>query len=223
MAELAAGIALLALATFGGMVVAARPWPNRFDRIGFQLLPHRWSAWWAVDTVHLLTMPFVVAAAVVLCVAAVALQRDLFRAVACVLGPLAAVVVSDDVAKPLVGRHFVGTTALSYPSGTVAVAAALVVAAVLVAPRIVRPLVAGAGFAGIVIAAAAVVILRWHYPTDAVGGACIGAGAILTLDAGLHVASDLAGLGRDHRRTSPQPSAAATAGRRSVLGSAGRP
>ena len=49
------------------------------------------------------------------------------------------------VAKPLVGRHLAGTSALSYPSGTVTAVAALAAAAFLVVPRFAKPVVAVAG------------------------------------------------------------------------------
>ncbi|HEX4245680.1 MAG TPA: hypothetical protein VHY77_08940 [Acidimicrobiales bacterium] len=34
---------------------------------------------------------------------------------------------------------------------------------------------------------AAVVVLRWHYPTDALGGACVGIGAVFFLDGLAHL------------------------------------
>lgn len=184
-AELAAGVILLGLATLGGLVLLHHPWPNRFDLAGFRLLPHSWSAWWAVDTVRVATLPFIVFAVVALVV--VVVWRDWARAAACVLGPLAAAFIANDVAKPLVGRHFIGTTALTYPSGTVAVVTALAAAAVLVTPRAARPITLVAALGATVLIGAAVVVLRWHYPTDAVGGAFIGAGSVLAVDAALHL------------------------------------
>jgi membrane-associated phospholipid phosphatase len=86
------------------------------------------------------------------------------------------------VAKPLVGRHFGSSSALSYPSGTVTAVAALAAAAFLVAPRFAKPLVALAGGVAVVIVCAAVVVLRWHYPTDALGGACVGVGTVFAVD-----------------------------------------
>ena len=90
--------------------------------------------------------------------------------------------IVQTVAKPLVGRHFEGTSALSYPSGTVTAVAALAAAALLVVPRFAKPLVAVAGGAVVVAVCAAVVVLRWHYPTDALGGVCVGAGAVFAVD-----------------------------------------
>ena len=102
------------------------------------------------------------------------------RALSCLIAPIAAVLIVQTVAKPLVGRHFEG--ALSYPSGTVTAVAALAAAAFLVVPRFAKPLVAVTGAAVVVAVCAAVVVLRWHYTTDAFGGVCVGAGAVFAVD-----------------------------------------
>jgi len=86
------------------------------------------------------------------------------------------------VAKPLVGRHFEGSTALSYPSGTVTAVAALAAATFLVVPGFVMPVAGLAGGVVVVAVCAAVVVLRWHYPSDALGGVCVGAGAVFAVD-----------------------------------------
>jgi membrane-associated phospholipid phosphatase len=105
-----------------------------------------------------------------------------------------AVLIVQDLAKPLVGRHLGITGAASYPSGTVAAVAALMTAAVLVTPALGRPLVAVAGTAVTAGVCAAVVVLRWHYPTDALGGVAVGVGAVLALDALAHLPWAVAGL-----------------------------
>jgi membrane-associated phospholipid phosphatase len=108
------------------------------------------------------------------------MSRNWVRAASCLIGPIAAVLIVQTVAKPLVGRQFEGT--LSYPSGTVTAVAALAAVAFLLVPRFAKPLVAVAG--GVVVAAvcAAVVALRWHYPTDAFGGLCVGVGVVFVVD-----------------------------------------
>ena len=175
------GCFLLGAATLAGLVFVHRPWPNRVDAVGFRLLPADLSSRWASDVTHLGSLTVLIAGAAVLCVVA-GLSRNWTRALSCLIAPIAAVLIVESVAKPLVGRHFEGTLALSYPSGTVAAVAALAAAAFLVAPRSAKPLVAVAG--GVVVAAvcAAVVVLRWHYPTDALGGVCVGAGAVFAVD-----------------------------------------
>jgi membrane-associated phospholipid phosphatase len=69
----------------------------------------------------------------------------------------------------------------------VAAVAALTTAFTLVVPTLLRPLVAVAGGVATVGASVAVIILRWHYPTDALGGIGVGVGAVLVMDAVLHV------------------------------------
>ena len=80
------------------------------------------------DMTHLGSLTVLIAGAAVLS-AAGALSRNRMRALSCLIAPIAAVLIVESVAKPLVGRHFEGTSALSYPSGTVAAVAALAAAA----------------------------------------------------------------------------------------------
>ena len=181
MTEMLLGCFLLGAATLAGLVFVHRPWPNRVDAIGFRLLPANLSSRWAADVTHLGSLTVLIAGAAALCVMA-AMSRNRMRALSCLIAPIAAVLIVQSVAKPLVGRHFEGTSALSYPSGTVAAVAALAAAAFLVAPRFAKPAVAVAGAVVVVAVCAAVVVLRWHYPTDALGGLCVGAGAVFAVD-----------------------------------------
>ena len=177
--EMLLGCFLLGAATLAGLVFVHRPWPNRVDAIGLRLLPADLSSSWAADVAHLGSLTVLIAGAAVLCVVA-ALSGNFMRALACLIAPIAAVLIVQTVAKPLVGRHFEGT--LSYPSGTVTAVAALAAAAFLVVPRFAKPLVAVAGGAVVMAVCAAVVVLRWHYPSDALGGVCVGAGAVFAVD-----------------------------------------
>jgi membrane-associated phospholipid phosphatase len=183
--ELFLGCFLLGGATLAGFAFVHRPWPNRVDTIGLRLFPAHLSSRWANDLAHLGSMTILVAGVVALCFIAV-LSRDWARALSCVIAPMGAVLAVQLVAKPLVGRHFAGTSAFSYPSGTVTAVSALAAGALLVAPRMAKP--ALAVLAGAVVAAVcvAVVVLRWHYPTDALGGVCVGVGAVFALDGALH-------------------------------------
>jgi membrane-associated phospholipid phosphatase len=181
MMELLLGFLLLGAAILAGLVFVHRPWPNRVDAIGLRLFPADLSSTWATDVVHLGSLTVLIVGAAVLCIVA-ALSRNWMRALACLIAPIAAVLIVQTVAKPLVGRHFEGNSGLSYPSGTVAAVAALAVATFLVVPRFAKLPVAMAGGAVIVAVCAAVVVLRWHYPTDALGGVCVGAGAVFAVD-----------------------------------------
>ena len=179
--EMLLGCVLLGAATLAGLVFVHRPWPNRVDAMGFRLLPSDLSSRWAADVAHLGSLTVLITGAAVLCVVA-AMSRNWMRALSCLIAPIAAVLIVQTVAKPLVGRHLEGTSALSYPSGTVTAVAALAAAAFLVVPRFAKPLAAVAGGAVVVAVCAAVVVLRWHYPTDALGGVCVGAGAVFAID-----------------------------------------
>jgi membrane-associated phospholipid phosphatase len=178
--EMLLGCFLLGAATLAGVVFVHRPWPNRVDAIGFRLLPADLSSPWAADVAHLGSLTVLIAGSVTLCVVA-AISRNWMRALSCLIAPIAAVLIVETVAKPLVGRHF-GGPSFSYPSGTVTAVAALATAAFLVAPWFAKPLVAVAGGVVVVAVCAAVVVLRWHFPTDALGGACVGAGAVFAVD-----------------------------------------
>jgi len=183
--ELLLGCFLLGGATLAGLVFVHRPWPNRVDAIGLRIFPAHLSSRWAADLAHLGSMPVLAVGVAALCVIGV-LSRDWARAVSCVVAPMGAVLAVQLVAKPLVGRHFEGSSGLSYPSGTVTAVAALATGVLLVAPRLAKPAVAALGGALVAAVCVAVVVLRWHYPTDALGGVCVGAGAVFALDGALH-------------------------------------
>jgi membrane-associated phospholipid phosphatase len=177
--ELLVGALLLGAATLAGLAFVRRPWPTRLDAVGFWVLPANPTAKWATDVAQLGSLSVFVAGVAIICVVA-AISRNWVRTLSCLIAPIGAVLIVQNVAKPLVGRHLEG--ALSYPSGTVTVVAALAAAAFLVVPRFARLFAAVTG--GVVVAAvcAAVVVLRWHFPTDALGGLCVGAGAVFAVD-----------------------------------------
>ena len=121
---------------------------------------------------------------------------------ACAAAPLVAVLIVQDLAKPLVGRHLGLTGGSSYPSGTVAAVAALAMAFTLVMPRLLRPLMAVVGAVATVGVSVAVIVLRWHYPTDALGGIGVGMGSVLVVDGLFHVPWAVAALFRSARSPS---------------------
>lgn len=184
-AELLVGAVALGVAAVAGLAFVHRPWPNRLDVLGYGVFPADSGAPWAHDAVSLgsLTALLIGVAAVFL----VAVARDWVRALACAAAPVIAVVIVQDLAKPLVGRHLGLNGPSSFPSGTVAAVAALATAAALVVPALLRPVFVVAGAAAVTATCAAVVVLRWHYPTDALGGVAVGVGAVLALDALAHL------------------------------------
>jgi len=179
------GLGALTMAAVAGLAFVHRPWPNRLDVWGDAVLPANPTSPWANHLVAAGSLVALVGG--VAAVFAIGMLRDWVRAVACAAAPVLAVLIVQDLAKPLVGRHLGITGAASYPSGTVAAVAALMTAAALVTPAAVRPLVVVAGAALIAGVCAAVVVLRWHYPTDALGGVAVGVGAVLALDALAHL------------------------------------
>jgi membrane-associated phospholipid phosphatase len=183
LAEFALGFLLLSMATLAGIVFVRRPWSNRLDALGFRLLPADLSSHWASAFTSLGSMTALIAGVIVVFV--IGLRRDWVRAISFATSPVIAVLIVQEIAKPLVDRHY-GGGGPSYPSGTVTAVAALVTALILVMPGRIRLPVAGLGALAVVGTGAAVVVLRWHYPTDALGGFGVGVGSVLLIDALLH-------------------------------------
>jgi membrane-associated phospholipid phosphatase len=175
--ELIVGAALLLVVALGGVYLAARPGSDRIDGWFLDVVPGSNSSWYT--DVTWLRFPVVVVIGAVV-TAAVTVPRDRARALACLVGPPAALLAAELVVKPLVGRTLGGV--LSYPSGTTVGAAALATAVVLATParwRVVATVVASVYALWM---AVAVVALRWHFPTDALGGLLFGAGVVLVVD-----------------------------------------
>jgi undecaprenyl-diphosphatase len=118
--------------------------------------------------------------------AAVTFGRDRVRAVACLVGPVGAVVLSEWVIKPAVGRHYAGV--LTFPSGHVTSVAALGTAWTLAVPRWLRWPAAVVAAVVVFLMTMAVVSLAWHYASDALAGAVCGVGTVLLVDGILHLA-----------------------------------
>ena len=76
---------------------------------------------------------------------------------------------------------------LTFPSGSVTTVAALATAWALAVPRWWRWLVVPTVTVVVGAVAWAVVGLRWHYPSDALGGAAFGVGVVLLVDGVLHL------------------------------------
>ncbi|MCU1490308.1 MAG: putative rane protein [Acidimicrobiaceae bacterium] len=183
--EVTLGVILLGGAALAGYAFVHRPWENRLDVAGFAAFPavpnsRHWHLIADIGTLPVLLVGIALSIAF-------SVWRDRARALACLVGPIAAVLVTERIAKPLVGRVVTPFGGFSYPSGTVTAATALVVVVVLALPLMLRPFAAVAGLAVVAAVGCAVVALRWHFPTDAVGGALVGAGSVLFLDGLLHV------------------------------------
>jgi membrane-associated phospholipid phosphatase len=130
-------------------------------------------------------------------------------------------VLTDHILKPLVGRTDSGY--LIYPSGHTTAAATMAVAAVVVLtgpgrpplPAALRWLLSAALLALIPVVAAGLVVLRYHYFTDTVGGAGVGITVVLGTALGLDAAAAWLGAraapargepaGRDGVSAAPRP------------------
>lgn len=184
-AEILVGVVLLAGAAIAGILLVHRPWPNRLDTAGFALLPAAPSSRLYNDIALAGSLPVLVGGVMV--AALFSIFRDRARALVCLVAPAVAVVVTERVAKPLVARHVTALGGNSYPSGTVTAATALALVLVLAAPRLARPVLAVPALGVVAAVCVAVVAMRWHYPTDAMGGLCVGGGTVLLLDGLAHL------------------------------------
>jgi membrane-associated phospholipid phosphatase len=178
------GVALLGAAALAGLLLAKRPGPNRVDAAGYFYVPSDPSSHLANELVKIGSLPVLLVGIGV--IFAVTIFRDWVRAFACAAAPIVAVEVVEHIAKPMVGRE-IGAGSFTYPSGTVAAVAALATAVLIISPRLVRPLSALAGALVVAGVGVAVLVLRWHYPTDVLGGVWVGSGAVFFIDALAHL------------------------------------
>jgi membrane-associated phospholipid phosphatase len=178
-AELVVACTILIAVGLGGLYFTARPGPTPLDRFVLGLLSHPPRAGAVTAVTRLGSPPVVVAGSVAGCLVAVA--RRPRGALAALGGPGLAAVACDAILKPTVNRTFDGVS--SFPSGTVAVVAAMATVAVLVCPVRWRWCAAAMGLTATTSTAMAVIALHWHYPTDVLGGVALGVGVVLFLDA----------------------------------------
>ena len=193
------GVFMLVLAALAGLLIAHHPAGDLIDAWGLALLPARPDSITYHDVAELASVPALVVG--IVATALITVRSDPRRAAACVVGPLFAILVTEHVVKPLVARQLVMGND-SYPSGTITAVAAVAVAVVLVTRRPGRPIVAVVAAGMVAAICIAVVGMRWHYPTDALGGVCIGAGSMLVVDAALQLPSRIR-AGRKQARADP--------------------
>jgi membrane-associated phospholipid phosphatase len=180
--ELVAGVILLAWSLVTAVLIAARPGANALDRWGFEMLAKSPDS--ATYTrITDVGSPVVMVVGVILA-ALIVVRRDRVRAAACIVGPALSVILVEFVMKPAIGRHYLGV--LSYPSGNVNDIAALATAWAIAVPRRIRPIVIVIGACSVLAMIIAVIGMRWHYPSDALGGAVLGVGVVLFVDGAFH-------------------------------------
>jgi membrane-associated phospholipid phosphatase len=189
--ETAAGAVLVIWTALAGIALHGSHGPNRIDRWGFSLLARQPHSLLLVRVTELGDPAVLVVGSAL--AALVAVRRDRWRAAACLCGPVLAAVLVEWVVKPWVGRRYLEV--LTFPSGSVTTIAAVSTAWVLAVPARLRWVAIAAGAVLVVAMGVAVVGLRWHYPTDALGGAAFGVGVVLMLDGLLHLAGSPATSG----------------------------
>ncbi len=192
--ETVVGCIMVGLVLLGGLWFRSHPGPIFLDHWGFSLVhPANGNRDWQRIT-DLRSVSVLVAGSIL--AAVVVVTRDRWRALACLVAPSAAVLLSEYVLKPDVGRRY--AEVLSYPSGTTTVVGSLAMAWALATPRRYRPVVAVIVAFVVGLECMAVVALQWHYPADALAGAVFGAGFVLLADGVLHLAVDAVRRRRSH-------------------------
>lgn len=180
--QLLSGLGLLGLAAILGVGLSGHPdWFDIWGLLLIRVSPQSSAYHFLVS----LGSPPVLLVGII-GAAVLALRRDRRRALACVLGPALAILVTDQIAKPLVDRQLV-IGHPSFPSGTLAAVSAVATAVVLALPPSARVLAVLCGALAELLVGAAVIGLGWHYPTDVVGGVLVGTGCVLLVDALAHV------------------------------------
>ena len=194
--EVLAGAVVVGVTLVTALWLRFHPGPVFLDHWGFALVhPANGNRYWQrvtdLRSVTVLAVGSVLAAAL-------AVARDRWRALACLVAPTLAVVLTEYVLKPGVGRRF--AEVLSFPSGTTTVVGSVAMAWVLAAPPRVRPVVTALAASAVILECIAVVALQWHYPSDALAGALLGAGVVVLVDGILHL-----GAGRVRGRHAAGP------------------
>jgi membrane-associated phospholipid phosphatase len=182
------GLAAVAATGALGAYLHLRPGLNGVDHLGFALRPPASTHWWRIfrAVTRFGTWPALAIGSLgAAMVARFTGRRDRWRALACLLGPMAAAALDQFVIKPLVGRLYQGE--LSFASGSVTVIAAVSTAWVLAVPRRFRTAAAVLGSLGVATMIVAVIALRWHYPTDALAGVVLGVGVVLMVDGSIRI------------------------------------
>lgn len=179
-AELVVGAGLVAVVLVGGAVLRAWPAPDAIDHLVWHVVPSGQHTPLYTGMARLRAPAVAGGVAVVFLLT---VGRNRWRALACLVGPLLALVLSELAVKPAVGRTLGGS--LSYPSGSTVGAVVVATAAFLAAPRRLRPVVAVVALSYAGLMAVSVVATGSHYPTDALAGLAFGAGIMLLTDGAL--------------------------------------
>lgn len=176
--EITAVMCLAATAALS-LAVAHGSGPYGFEDPAIDLLarPSAVRTW--VDVVGLLAAPVILAALIVSFLLGQA-KRAVSRVAVYAVFALVALVISEHVAKPLVGRTYDGE--LTFPSGNVTAVSATAVAMWLALYPLLgeraRKVALVIGVAWVLLMSLAVVGALWHTPLDAVGSILLSVGIV---------------------------------------------
>ena len=185
---MAIGLTALMVTAVVATYVHIRPGPNPIDHLGFVVIgPDTKSSFFHAVTVFGTPGALLVGSAAAAVVAWFTGRRDHWRALACLVAPVAAAIVNEFFFKPAVGRMYIGE--LSFASGSTVAVAGVSTAWVLAVPRPWRVVTATAGTLAVVTMVFAVVARLWHYPSDALAGALFAVGMVSVGDGAVHAVS----------------------------------
>ena len=177
------GGGLVALVVAAALFFRWRPGPIFLDHWGFSFIHPAIGNWFYNRVTQLHALSIVVASSILS--ALVVFARDRLRALACLVGPLVAIVLVEWFLKPVIARRY--AQVLSFPSGTTSVVTAMATGWALAVPRRIRLVVVIVGAFIVGLESISVIALQWHFPTDALGGVILGVGVVLLIDGSLHL------------------------------------
>jgi membrane-associated phospholipid phosphatase len=186
--RLAISFTLLSATIAAALLIRHFPGTNAIDRWGFRIIPTQIFVSWPLENETNQITAAIVGLIGVLGALTVR-RRDRLRAVACIVGPMLAGLMTLIVLKPLSGKKLGG--ALAFPSGLVAGVSTIVAVALLVMSRRWRLVAFLPAVAAIVAVMWFVVALRWHYATDALTGAAVGVASVMFADSSIHLVARL--------------------------------
>ncbi len=181
--EVIGGGAMVGIVVLVALFFRWRPGPTFVDHWGFSLVHADIGSSFWMHVTDIRSTSTLVAGSIL--AALVVVLRDHWRALACLVAPTLAVLLTEFVLKPVIARRF--EFVLTFPSGSVTAVAAVATAWVLAVPRWLRFPVVVIGAFVVGLECIAIIALQWHYPSDALGGVLVGVGVVLLADGLLHV------------------------------------
>ncbi len=132
--ETLAGGILVGITMVAALFFRWHPGPIFLDRWGFSLVhPAIHNSWW-IHVTYLRATPVLVGGSIL--AAVIVAGRDRWRALACLVAPTVAVMLTELVLKPEIARRYAHV--LTFPSGTTTIVSAVVMAFIIAVPTRIR-------------------------------------------------------------------------------------